>query len=217
MVDTPSRVTCAKEGTKLSKKSIAISILGLACLIGPAWGSTVVYCNESVCGANTETAFNTATSALSFGSGFEDFLTNGSYAAGLSNADGITGLDYLSYNSSSTQEGVTVTSNVLDENASGVPNSIEIELPSNVYAFGATFSTQSGGAAPCIELVSSPSQFTSNNCNYQLGISSPSDVEFFGVVSSTPLTDIFIGSINGAGDPRHTSLNWGHNRRPRPR
>ncbi|HML18917.1 MAG TPA: PEP-CTERM sorting domain-containing protein [Bryobacteraceae bacterium] len=181
------------------RKNLAISILGLAMGLAPAWGSTVVYCNQSAaCGTNTEAAFETATASLTFES---VDLTNGTYAEpGYSNADGITGLDLLGFNNTTTPYSVTVAGGVLEQSISGSNTSIEIELPSNVYALEIMVSVTEGLANPCVELVTSASSFNGTNCNNQLNISSSSDVEFVGVVSTSPIADVFIGSI-GAGQP----------------
>jgi len=182
------------------RKNLAISILGLAMGLAPAWGSTVVYCNQSAaCGTNTEAAFETATASLTFES---VDLTNGTYAEpGYSNADGITGLDLLGFNNTTTPYSVTVAGGVLEQSVGGPGTSIEIELPSDVYAVELMVSVTSGSANPCVELVTSPSSFNNTNCNNQLNISSSSDVEFIGVVSTSPITDVFIGTTTGAGQP----------------
>lgn len=184
----------------MSKKSLMISMLGLVGLMGPASASTVIYCNQSaVCGSNNETAFNTVatTDGLDFGSGFESFLSNGDYTAGLTSADSITGLDFYAYNNT-TQDGVTVTGNVLQQNVYGGNTSIETVLPTGlIYAYAFNISVASGSAFPCIELISGP-PVTGGACNNQLNISSSSDTEFVGVISTTPLTDVFVGTYSGS-------------------
>ncbi len=131
---------------------------------------------------------------VTFASGFESFTaSDGTYAAGLLNADSTTGLDFFGYNGS-TQDGVTVTSGVLGQTTSGSNTTLQSQLPGSlVYAFAGTISATSA-SSPCIETAGIVS---SGNCNNTLVITGSSDTEFFGVVSSSPLSSVYIGTFNG--------------------
>jgi len=72
--------------------------------------------------------------------------------------------------------------------------SIQIVLPANTYAFAMLVSSVSGIADPFVELVSSPSNFNTSG-NYTLSISSSSDSEFFGIISNTAISSIFVGDL----------------------
>ena len=155
---------------------------------------------------------------LTFGTGLENITaTNGTYALGLLDADSTTGLDFFGYNGA-TQDGVTVTGGVLGQTTSGVNTSLQAQLPTGlVYAYAGTISATSA-SSPCIEPISSVSSFGNSNCDATVVISGPSDTEFFGVISSTPLSSVFIGATGGfPGSLQITSFSSASSRPRRPR
>ena len=173
---------------------VLISVLALAAVAIPASATTTtVYCSNG-CGANNEAAFNSATASLFFGSGLENFTApNGTYSSGLVDADSTTGLDFFGY-SFTTQNGVTVTGGVLGQTASGQNTTLQAQLPAGiVYAFAGTISATTA-SSPCFETAGIVS---SGNCNNTVVITGPSDIEFFGVLSTTPLASVYLGTFNG--------------------
>ena len=220
MVSMPclrSRVSLG--GLKMNFQRFLISLLGFLMALGmgltvvgvPASASTIIYCNESSdCSSNNQTAFNNAIASqgLFFPEGLENFSADTSmiYTSGLLNANSITSLNFLGYKNtggSGTQVGVTVSGNNLTQSAAGgdtgEDTALEIQLPSEVYAFAANISVLSTSGSPCIEFNVTAATFNNSNCDVQMSISSSSDTEFVGVVSSAPLTDVFIG-YTGAVD-----------------
>ena len=189
----------------MDSRRILISVLGFAVGLGavviPASASAVVYC-ASGCGANNQTAFNNAIAAddLFFPNGLQDFSTYSSisYSSGLTDVDTVTGLDFFGY-SSTTQVGVTVNSGELEQSSgeTGNSTSLGIDFPTGVvYAFEMMITDASNAGSPCVEPNVTPSTFTSGNCNTTVNIPS-SGAEFVGVICSTPLTDVFVGSFAG--------------------
>jgi hypothetical protein len=182
--------------------SVLVSIMGLA-LATTSSASPIIYCNNG-CGADDEAAFNAAIAAdsLYFPDGVQNFSTySGTLTAGITDADGDTGLDFFTYINTTTtpvQKGVTISGSNLEQVASEGPNAaIEAALPGAIYAFAGTVTTVSGGATPYIEPDITASGFGSGNANTQVVITGSSDSEFFGVIDTAPITSVFIGPISG--------------------
>ena len=185
------------------------SVLALAGIGAPGWATTTYYCDD--CGvSNNQTAFNNATSTLFFGSGFANLMAaNGAYASGITDGNGILGLNFFGYNTSGTQAGVTVFNNAVEQTATGQNTSLQVQLPTNlVYAFAMHVSVVSSTGSPCVEAVSGVGSFNNANCNSQPSITSNADTEFVGVVSDSPLPSVFLGFPMPASGPQLKILDF---------
>ena len=145
-------------------------------LAAPAEATTTYYT-----GASGEVLFNTAVAGLTLMdpalifSGTPD-------PSGLLNASG-TGIDFLGFDdfSSLTPETFTVSSGNL---IAAFPGDVtEITLPAaGIYAFGIHITETSGSGNWCIDLTPTKA------CAYNVFSSGPTDAEFFGFVSNTPIS-----------------------------
>jgi hypothetical protein len=108
--------------------------------------------------------------------------------------DSATGTVFNGYNGSS-QDSLTVSGTTLAQSTSGDGTSIEVILPANTYALALEIAG-SQGMTPWIAFVSSTSQLTGANEQYQLAVSATPG--FYGAVSNTPIASVFVWTT-GAG------------------
>ena len=158
-------------GLRMQVPLLAAAIL----LVAPVEATTTYYQ-----GASSEGAFDTAVGSLTLlnpGLTFSGDLEPN----GLLNASG-TGIDFLGFDTDfvfNSPQGFTLNAGQLIGNPSEV---VEIALPAaGVYAFGTHVTVTSGAETWCVDL-------TKTGCGSTFFNSSPSDVQFFGVVSDTPIT-----------------------------
>lgn len=154
----------------------AVLLLATAILlVAPAEATTTYYT-----GAAGETTFSGSVGGLTL---LDPALTfSGSPASdGLHNASG-TGIDFLGFDTAfsfNSPQSFTIIGGKLTGNPSEV---VEITFPAaGVYAFGLHITVTSGTGNWCIDI-------TQGGCGSNVVNSSPSDVEFFGFVSNTPVT-----------------------------
>jgi hypothetical protein len=140
----------------------------------PAKATTTYYV-----GAANEAAFNAAVGGLTLLNPALTFA--GDASGGLFNASG-TGIDFLGFDTAfifNSPQGFTVNAGQLVGNPSEV---VKIALPpAGVLAFGTHITVASGSATWCIDL-------TQAGCGSSVSNSTPSNVQFFGFVSNTPVT-----------------------------
>jgi len=67
-------------------------------------------------------------------------------------------------------------------------------LPTDTYAVALFVSSTSGFAGPTADIGTTPALFNSSGGDYELTILNSGSSVFFGLVSTTPITRIFIGS-----------------------
>ena len=131
-------------------------------------------------GASAEATFNIAiaTAGLTEINSPLDFSGySGNQGPTLTNANG-TGIDFLDTTNSNN---LTVTSGTLQTAMNG--DHVSVNFPgTDVLAFGFHFTVPSGFAFWCLD----PSG--GSVCQYQITVTSSTDTEFFGMVSTTPLT-----------------------------
>jgi hypothetical protein len=175
---------------------LTIFVLALAALVAPA-SATITYTScTSGCGSTTGTyaIFQTASgsaglttmSPATFGSGN---LVSGVYTDG-------TGTVLTGYSGTSTIDTLmSVSGSSLLQSVGGTNTGIEIQLPANTYAFAMNITTLSGFGSPMVEL----GDHNVNNANYGIIIPSGGSVQFFAIVSDTPLSTLFVGPIGGGG------------------
>jgi hypothetical protein len=158
-------------GLRTTVPLLATAIL----LVAPAEATTSYYT-----GAAGETTFSGSVGGLTL---LDPALTfSGSPGSdGLHNASG-TGIDFLGFDTAfifNSPQSFTINGGKLTGNPSEV---VEITFPAaGVYALGLHITVTSGTGNWCIDL-------TQGGCGSNVANSSPSDVEFFGFVSNTPVT-----------------------------
>jgi hypothetical protein len=111
---------------------------------------------------------------------------------GLHNASG-TGIDFLGFDTAfifNSPQGFTVNAGRLVGNQAEV---VEIAFPAaGVYAFGFHITVASGNAFWCVDV-------TQSGCSYNPVNNTPSDVQFFGFISTTPVTaPLYIHYVTGS-------------------
>jgi hypothetical protein len=166
---------------------LATSVL----LVVPAEATTSYYAGAA--SGTQEASFNTAVGTLTLMNPSMFFAAGDLGSGGLFNASG-TGIDFLGYDDYNFNDPLdfVVTSGHLK--ATVATQQATINFPAGlVYALGFHITMNSGTNANwCIEL-------THGTCNFNLFNSTPSSVQFFGVVSTTPInTSLFIRNQGGS-------------------
>ena len=101
------------------------------------------------------------------------------------------------YNGASIDTLMSVSGSSLLEGNNGTGTGIQIQLPANIYAFAMEITTPSGSGFtnPLVEL----GDHNVSNANYSIIVASAGSVQFFGIISSTPLPTLFVGPLgNGS-------------------
>ena len=167
------------------------ALLALAAL--PAQATTTYYC-ASACGANTESAFNTAMGALIFAGltspGTVDF-TGGTSGVTVPNV-GPTGVDFTGFNGANPAT-LNVIGSQLQHTFTTSGVGIVISLPGAIYAFGThVIGTTSSGRTWCFEatpLVCDSGFIPVNNAA----------TSFFGAISDVAIPTLQFRSGAGSG------------------
>jgi hypothetical protein len=109
-----------------------------------------------------------------------------------------TGTVFTDYNGANIDTLTTVSGASLLQGVGGTSTGIEIALPANTYAFAMEITTPSGTGFtnPWIAVGS----HNVGGTNYNIVIPSGGNVLFFGIISDTPLTQLFVGPLSG-GSP----------------
>jgi hypothetical protein len=180
-------------------------VLLLAALAAPSSASSIVYTS---CSSGCSTASGTYASwqsapgsaGLSFSTSPDTFVP-GNLSGGVytdPNGTLLTG-----YSGASTIDtAMTISGSSLLQSVGGGGAGIEIVLPANTYAVAFSITTLAGFGSPMVEL----GDHNLSNSNYQIVIPSPggaSNVQFFAIISTTPLTELFVGQALGG----HLQLN----------
>jgi hypothetical protein len=175
-------------------KLILLAALGI--LARPAFATISYSSCSSGCGSSTGTysVWQTASGSagLTFSMAPETFaggdLVNGVYSDP-------TGTGLTGYNGASIDTLMSVSGTSLLQSLGGGGSGIEIDLPANTYAFAMDITTLSGFGSPVVEI----GDHNLNNANYQIIIPSGGSVQFFAIISDTPLTQLFVGQSTSGG------------------
>ena len=173
-----------------------ILLVALAALARPV-SSTITYTScSSGCGSSSGTY---AVWQSASGSAGLTFSMSPATFAGGNLLSGIysdpTGTVLTGYNGASIDTLMTVSGTALVQSLGGGGSGIEINLPANTYAFAMSITTLSGFGSPVVEI----GDHILNNANYGIIIPSGGSVQFFGIISSTPLTQLFVGQPTSGG------------------
>ena len=160
----------------LSLRTLVPFLTTTILLVAPAEATTTYYT-----GSSGETLFNAAGAGLTLMD--PALIFSGTpVSTGLLNASG-TGIDFLGFNdfSSLTPETFTVS---LGNLIAAFPGDVtEVNLPAvGIYAFGIHIAETTATGNWCIDLTPTKS------CAFNVFSSGPSDAEFFGFVSNTPVS-----------------------------
>lgn len=181
---------------RMFTRDVLISIMALAGLSAPA-RATITYCNSGCSNSNsgvTYTTFGTAAGGLGDAmSSPITFISGGLSGSPAIYLDSGTGTTFAGYSNATTQNDLTVTGTALAQTINGANSGIQVTLPANTYAFAMFLSTVSGFGSPYVEL----NDRIVSNSNYSLVVPNSSASVFFGIVSSTPLTSLFLGNLGG--------------------
>jgi hypothetical protein len=99
------------------------------------------------------------------------------------------------YNGASIDTLMSVSGTSLLQHVGGTNTGMEIALPANTYAFAMEITTPSGSGftSPWVAL----GDHNVGHTDYNIVIASGGNVQFFGLVSDTPLTELFVGPLSG--------------------
>ncbi len=174
----------------------AILLVALAALARPV-SATITYTScSSGCssGSGTYSVWQTAS-----GSGGLTFSMSPQTFAGGNLVSGVysdpTGTVLTGYNGANIDTLMTVSGTSLIQSLGGAGSGIEINLPANTYAFAMSITTLAGFGSPVVEI----GDHILNNANYGIIIPSGGSVQFFAIISSTPLTQLFVGQSTSGG------------------
>lgn len=182
-------------------RDILISIAALAGLAAPVRATiTYTYC-DSGCIDNTGTKSYTdwrsapGATGLAFSS-LTTFVSGGLNGSGVY-TDAGTGTVFTGYSGSNVDGQVAVLGTALAQGNNGSNTGFEIKLPANTYAFAAIIGSCSSGlcnnAGFAIYAVGQ-GDHTSFGTNCGLTVPGGGPAQFFGIVSDTPLSYLFISS-----------------------
>jgi hypothetical protein len=182
--------------TTRSMQLLVLALIGLALAI-PAT-ATITYCSSGCSNSNSGldyAAFETAASAYSFSSSPANFVSGNLDGGGVYTDP--SGAVFFGF-ANTTATALSVNGTSLAEPSGFAGTSIQITLPANTYAFAMRVSAASF-ASPYVELINSAADFNGGNADFNLVITSSSDSQFFGIISSTPITSLFIGNLTSSG------------------
>jgi len=108
-----------------------------------------------------------------------------------------TGAVFTSYNGSAIDTAISVLGTSLLQGISGNGTGLEILLPANTYAVAFDITTLSGSGFTSLWVALGDHNLS--GANYNVIVPSGGSVQFFGIVSTTPLTELFIGPMSFGG------------------
>jgi len=187
--------------TKLARTIPKLTLLALllATLAAPSYASIAYTSCSNGCSSSsgTYTIWQSApgSAGLSFSVSPVTFasvnLTGGVY----SDPSGTMFTGYIGANTIDTAMSVAGTS--LLQSVGGTGSGIEILLPANTYAVAFDITTLSGSGFTSLWVALGDHNLS--GANYNVIVPSGGNVQFFGIVSTTPLTELFIGPMSFGG------------------
>jgi hypothetical protein len=177
---------------------LTILILALAGLAVPA-SATITYTSCST-GCSSSTGTYAAWQTASGSAGLTFSMTPATFAPG-NLTSGVytdpTGTVLTGYNGASIDTLMSVSGSSLLQSVSGLGSGIQIQLPANTYALAFDVTTISGsGFTTFAEELGDHNVFSTN---YNTNVPSGGSVQFFGIISSTPITELFVGPFSSGG------------------
>ena len=187
-------------------KRLALFALALVGLAVPASATiTFTYCSSgcsSTGGSFSSWQSATGSSGLVF-SGAPITFSAGGLSSGVY-TDG-TGTGFTGYSNATNTDNLTLSGTALAQTINGPNSGIQINLPTNTYAFAMIITTVSGFGSPFVEL----NDRILNNSNYSMVVPSGGTPEFFGFLSDTAISSLFIGNMGAGGNVQINSFELG--------
>ena len=181
----------------MRSRAFTLSVLILAALATPAFATIQFsYCNMGYSNTNagmTYAAFQAVTSGLTFPVSPITFSSANLSGGGIY-TDPTTGAIFTGFNNTTQQALVISGTSLAETGTNGQDRPIQIDLPANTYAIAMFVSSVSGFAGPYAGINTTLTAFNASGSDYELSIASSSSSVFFGLVSDTPITQLFIGS-----------------------
>ena len=175
-----------------------VLLVALAALARPAFATISYTSCSSGCGSSggTYAVWQTASgsSGLAFSMSAATFaganLLSGVYSD-------LTGAVLTGYNGANP-DSLVLSGTALLQTVGGGGSGIEIVLPANTYAFAMSITTPAGSGFtnPWVAV----GDHNVGATNYNIIIPSGGNVQFFGIISDAPLTQVFVGNLTG-GSP----------------
>ena len=173
----------------------------LAALAAPTYASIAYTSCTSGCSATSGTYASWQSATGSAGLTFStspDTFTAGNLSSGVYLDP--TGTVFTGYSSPTVIDtGTFVSGSSLLQSTGGGGAGFEILLPANTYALAFSITTLSGGGAASVEL----GNHNLSMANYGIIIPTGGSIQFFSIISTTPLSELFVGEFNGG----HLQLN----------
>lgn len=190
-----------------------LSMLGLALAAIPAL-ATITYtsCSDGSCSSTSGSYAGMPSAPGATGLAFSSpitFVSAGLAGTGIYTDTGAgtggTGTVFTNYSSGGTVDPGTQINggSFLQWNYTGTGTGIEIDLPANTFAFAMSVTTCNGGSCGSVPFNAATVGWgtqSSHGTTYDLTISGGAPVQFFGIVSSTAITSLFLTSNASAGN-----------------
>jgi hypothetical protein len=179
-------------------RRLILLLLALAALAVPASATIQFSYCSSGCSDNTGTGTYGAWKTATGSTGLTFSVSPLTFFAGGLDVNGVftdtTGTVFTGYSNSSTTttNSLTLNGTALAQTTNGKFSGIEITLPSNTYAFAMIISTVTGFGSPFVEL----NDLNLNAANFSLTVPNGGPAQFFGFLSDTPITSLFIGNLD---------------------
>jgi len=186
--------------TKLARTIPKLTLLALllAGLAAPTYASIAYTSCTNGCGSSSGT-YNIWQSAPG-SAGLTFSLSPNTFGSG-NISSGVytdpTGAVFTSYNGSAIDTAISVLGTSLLQGISGNGTGLEILLPANTYAVAFDITTLSGSGFTSLWVALGDHNLS--GANYNVIVPSGGSVQFFGIVSTTPLTELFIGPMSFGG------------------
>jgi hypothetical protein len=187
--------------TKLVRTIAKLTFLALllAALAAPTYASIAYTSCSSGCSSSSGTysAWQSApgSAGLTFSPSPDTFLAGSNLAGGIYTDP--SGAVFTSYNGSNIDTAMSVSGTSLLQGISGNGTGLEILLPANTYALAFNITTLTGSGFTSLWVALGDHNVGATN--YNVVVTSGGNVQFFGITSTTPITELFIGPMSFGG------------------
>lgn len=173
----------------------------LAALAAPIYASIAYTSCTSGCTTSSGTYASwqsaTGSSGLSFSTSPNTFTPGNLFSGVYTDPNGTVITGYMSPTVIDTS--MVVSGSALLQSTGGGGAGFEIVLPANTYALAFSITTLSGAGIPSVEL----GDHNLSMANYGIVIPTGGSIQFFSIISTTPLGELFVGQALGS----HLQLN----------
>ena len=173
-------------------RGVKILILALAALVAPAYATIQYsYCTSGCAStggdyANWQTAPGSA--GLTFSMSPLTFAAGGLGGGVFTDT---TGALFTGYSNATTTNSLTLNGTALAQTTNGTNSGINLALPANTYAVAFMLATVSGFGSQQIVL----NGLDVFSTNYSITVPNATSPQFFGILSDTPITSLFVGNL----------------------